>query len=341
MHSISILITKGLNIIYDVIIIGAGPAGISTAVEAKNAGIQNVLLFEKGESHSLSIRKLYTDGKRVDAVYRGEKAECDGIMCIRDGNKESTLEILNQFISDYNLEIKYNSEVEKINKVDDLFNVKISNGEEFTTKTIVVAIGVFGRPNKPEYKIPTELKKNVLFDITSQSLQNKDVLVVGGGNSASEAAEFLVNQNNRVYLSYRKSEFTRMNEVNLKIIYELFESNSVLPMLNTNIKELAADRDKIRVNFFEREPLKVDKIVFQIGGTTPDNFLKALGIEFSNGEAAIRENFETNIPGLFLAGDLVANKKGTIIKAFNTGKKIVQEGICNDYVECELPGNEK
>ena len=57
--------------LYDVIVIGGGPFGIASVVEAKRAGFANVLLLEKGDNHSQTIRKFYKDGKRVDKVYKG------------------------------------------------------------------------------------------------------------------------------------------------------------------------------------------------------------------------------------------------------------------------------
>jgi thioredoxin reductase (NADPH) len=323
--------------IYDILIVGSGPSGISTAVEAKNAGLKNILILEKNETHSFSIRKLYVDGKRVDAAYKGEPAVCDGLLCIADGTKESTLETLNEFIQKHRLEIHYHSEVEKISKENDVFTIRVSHGKNYSAKTVVIAIGVFGRPNKPETKIPPSLKEHILFDITSQVIEQKKVLVVGGGNSAAEAVEFLVHQKNDVFLSYRKETFSKMNTVNEKILGTLFSEHKATPIIPSNIKELQDVNGKVHVHFNECNSVEVDKVIFQIGGTTPDNFLKAIGIDYTNGDVVINEKLETSIPGLYLAGDLIANKKGTIIKAFNTGKKIVREGICEDYLECELP----
>src|SRR5207244_110177 len=79
--------TKIENI--DLLIIGAGPAGLATAVEAQRGGISNLLVVEKGPSHSQMIRTYYKEGKRVDAQYAGVEALCFGILCLHDGNRES------------------------------------------------------------------------------------------------------------------------------------------------------------------------------------------------------------------------------------------------------------
>ena len=322
--------------IYDIIIVGAGPSGVSAAVEAKNVGLQNILLLEKSDDHSFSIRKLYVEGKRVDAAYKGEDVACEGLMCIIEGTKETTLNILDEFIRDYKLEIQYKSEVEKISKINDLFSIHLTNKCVYESKIVVIAIGVFGRPNKPEFKIPSTLKEDILFDVTAQTIENKKVLVVGGGNSAAEAVEFLAHNGNEVFLSYRNETFSKLNQVNEKILQNLFAEKKATPLLNTNIIKIEEENKKAKVFFSETDAVIFDKVVFQIGGSTPENFLKAIGLNFPDGNIVVDENFESIIPGLYLAGDLVANKKGTIIKAFNTGKKIVRGGICEDHLNCEL-----
>jgi 2-polyprenyl-6-methoxyphenol hydroxylase-like FAD-dependent oxidoreductase len=80
----------------DLIIVGAGPAGISTAVEAREAGIERdrILVLEKSPAHSYAIRKYYPDDKRVDAVYKGIPAISEGRITLQDGTKRQTLDSL-------------------------------------------------------------------------------------------------------------------------------------------------------------------------------------------------------------------------------------------------------
>ena len=83
---------------YDLIIIGAGPAGLSMAAEARAAGISadKILILEKGEAHSWSIRKFYPEKKLVEANYKGKPAVCSGVLCIPDLSKDETLTYLDQ-----------------------------------------------------------------------------------------------------------------------------------------------------------------------------------------------------------------------------------------------------
>lgn len=72
---------------YDMVIIGGGPGGIGAAVEAKVLGINSILMIEKGDNHSQTIRKFYKDNKRVDKNYKGQEIELHGNVDFTDGTK--------------------------------------------------------------------------------------------------------------------------------------------------------------------------------------------------------------------------------------------------------------
>ena len=86
--------------IYDIAIIGGGPGGIGSAVESVILGIKDVILFEKGENHSTTIRKFYKENKRVDKDYKGQKVELNGNIYFCDGTKESTLDLFDEIKGD-------------------------------------------------------------------------------------------------------------------------------------------------------------------------------------------------------------------------------------------------
>ena len=92
-----------MNTIYDVVVIGCGPAGMSATIEAR-ANNLSVLVLEKGESHNMSIRKFYKEGKRVDRDYKGQVVELQGNFDFQDGNRESTLEYFDTLLEPINVE---------------------------------------------------------------------------------------------------------------------------------------------------------------------------------------------------------------------------------------------
>lgn len=308
----------------EVLIVGGGPAGISTAVELCRAGLkpEDILVLEKGPQHSYSIQKFYTEGKRVDTDYRGEKAPCEGAMCLLPGNRESAITTIEYFINYYGIRVMVNEGAEKISREGDHFFAITGQGD-FFARYAIVSIGILGKPNKPEYPLPADLKDKIHFDVTSVPITNSHVLVVGGGNTAAEYVQYLANEN-KVAMSYRKKDFHRLNEINEDILKKMKHDKSAELLLGTDIKAVENENGKLKVIFKEGEPRVFDRIVYAIGGTSPEAFLKMSGVEYDGKSPKFNENYETNVSGLFLAGDLVFSK-GTIIKAFNSGKKIAAE----------------
>ena len=170
-------------------------------------------------------------------------------------------------------------------------------------------------------------------------LENEECLVVGGGDTASEYCQYLVEHGNRVTLSYRQTEFSRLNRVNYESLMALEQRGQITIWRGSNIKQVEEDMDKrARVSFDEPAfpPQSFDHIVYALGGTTPTNFLKAIGIAFDGNAPIIKEGYETSVRGLYLIGDLSAGKKGGSINlAFNMAADAMQS-ICGRSPEvCE------
>jgi thioredoxin reductase (NADPH) len=328
---------------YDLLIIGAGPGGIALAAEADASGIDpsQILILEKGSTHNSAIRQLYPEQKLTTANYKGFAARCEGLLCVHDMTKPETLKFFDQIISDYHINLLFNAEVFGMRRLEAeggaRFGVASSQGV-FESKVLACGIGIFGRPNKPkEYRLPPTLKDRLLFDMTSHMIQNETVLVVGGGDTAAEFVQYLRQQGNRVTLSYRKSDFTRLNQENLDSLMTMEEQGEVEILRSSNIKEIKDDSGLPSITFAEPEhPARLfDRVIFALGGTTPTNFLRTLGIAFNGDGPVFDEAGATNVPGLYLIGDLVVGKKGgSIITAFNSAVRAMKS-ICARDLTCK------
>jgi len=304
-------------------VIGAGPAGIATAIEAKANNIEPVVVLEKGESVCNTIVKFYKPGKRVDAYYRKKDIKPIGICSFETETKEEFLQRIEKWIKEWNLDIKLKSEVTNIKKNDQGYEILIKDKPEYLSEFVVIAIGIFGKPNKPSYPIPKELKGKVFLEPPLEIPENKKILVVGGGNTAAEVACALC-ESNQVFLSYRRPKFFRINEINLKNLEEKEKQGKLKLLMATDIEKIEPYNDRIKVFFKDGKEEIYDLIYYCLGGTTPKNFLKRIGIEFNeNGEPLIDEFFETNLPKVFLAGD-IALKQGSIMKAFNSAHIVIK-----------------
>jgi len=325
---------------YDMIIIGAGPAGISMATEARAAGVPsaNLLILEKAVEHSFSIKKYYPDNKLVTANYKGFEAVCTGVMTLVDSSKHETISYLDRTISENAITVRYEETVFKIHKYPDQqkFTITTDKGS-YDTVVVVIAIGILGKPNKPEYRLPASLKDRILYDVTTTDLSaGEDVLVVGGGDSASEYCQYLVQKGNRVTLSYRRDDFSRMNHINRQSILALAERGQVEVLYSSKVAAVTDAGGKPAVLFSSpgAAPRRFDYILYALGGTTPRNFLKTIGIEFDGEDPYVREAHETNVKGMFLIGDLSAGTKGgSIIWAFNSANTAMRR-ICREYLRC-------
>src|SRR4051812_37239227 len=325
----------------DLVIVGGGPAGISTAVEAREAGIDRdaIVILEKGPAHSYAIRKFYPDDKRVDAVYKGIPAISEGRITLADGTKQQTLDFLGDTIRQFELNVRYGEGVEYIRKLygEQRFEIITAQGN-YQATVVVIAIGILGKPNQPDYKIPrNELRGRVHWDVTSEKLLGERALVVGGGDSAADFVHYLVARGFKVDLSYRKAEISRMNQINIADVHGMQQAGRLALLMPTDIERLEIDQGRPRVVFRQVPARTYDHVVYALGGSTPAGFLQATGIELRGGEPLLKEGGETSVSGLFLTGDLTAGKKGgSIISAFNSGVAAMRV-ICRDYLNCPIP----
>ncbi|WP_345993109.1 NAD(P)-binding domain-containing protein [Sulfurimonas sp. HSL-1716] len=305
--------------VYDMVIVGAGPAGIAAAVESYLLGIRNILMLEKDENHNATIRKYYKDNKRVDKDWKGQKVELDGNIYFLDGTKETTLDFFDEVIKAHGVELVTHTEVSKIEKSGEIFDVFIAGGS-IKAKYVVVTIGRMGKPNKPEYKIPTNIKKRVGYTLDDCS-EGEKILVVGGGDSAIEYAVDLSPKND-VSICYRRETFRRANPINQRDIANAIAHSEVRPILGVNISALEDEEGRVRVVYDEIEPEIYDRVIYAIGGTTPSAFLASSGIEEQDGKPVHDDNYETAIEGLFVAGDITQESGGSIALGLNHGYKI-------------------
>lgn len=305
--------------LYELAIIGAGPAGIATAIESYVLGMRDIIVLEKDENHNATIRKFYKDNKRVDKDWKGQKVELDGTIYFMDGTKESTLDFFDQLLDNEVIELKTHTEVQKIVKKEGEFEVFIAGGS-IRAKYVVVTIGRMGKPNKPDYKIPPSIKSQIHFTLDGCS-QGEKVMVVGGGDSAIEYAVELCDRN-EVSICYRRGTFRRANPTNQADIEKAVSDGKIRALLNTEITELESESGKVKVIFGDGGSELFDRLVYAIGGTTPSGFLQSSGIREEEGKPVHDENYQTNIPGLFVAGDITQESGGSIALGLNHGYAI-------------------
>ena len=313
-----------MNTIYDVIVIGCGPAGMSAALEARAKNL-SVLVLEKGESHNMSIRKFYKEGKRVDRDYKGQVVELKGELDFQDGNRESTLEFFDTLLKPINVE--YQSDVESVSQSEGVFSVNTSDNRSFKARFVIIGIGKMGQPNKPSYAIPPTIRKSVNFNANDARSEEK-ILVVGGGNSAVEYAIDLAQntQGGSVTLNYRRKEFTRINDINAKELESALSNGRLMGRFGIDIIELSDEYGKVAVKFSDESKEVFDRVIYAIGGATPVDFLKKCGIKTDEkGVPLVSQTLESSVKNLFVAGDIALKSGGSIALAIKHSYDIMNE----------------
>jgi len=271
---------------YDVVIIGAGPAGISATLEASKRNLKSVTLEQDtlGGTVSNFPRAKIVMTSHMDLPLHGK-------VKLSETSKSELLDLWHEVISKNNIRINEQEKVESIEKQGDLFIIQTKKGH-YSSKSVLLSIGRRGSPRK--LNIPGEENEKVAYRLLEPELiQNQKVLVVGGGDSAIENALLLADENNKVTLSYRGESFSRIKTKNLQRINKASENGEVTVILNSEVSEIL-DKSVILKLKDSADPkvIENDLVFIFAGGILPTKFLEEIGIKITKkfGDAILKHN---------------------------------------------------
>lgn len=266
--------TQRLPGVLDLVVVGAGPAGISASLRAIERKL-NYLTLERDEVGGTVAKyprqKLVMTSPVEFPMYgKFKKMQL---------SKENLLAFWDMVLNRADFNVCTGAKVEDIKKGEDGVFTVVTGTNQYRTRAVILALGRAGEPRKLGVK--GEDLPNVMYRlIEADHYINKKILVVGGGDSAVEAAMGLANQSgNQVTLSYRSERFSRIKERNAKRIEECMRSGKVRVLFNSNPIEFKPESVILEVSGTKQE-IPNDFVWIFAGGTPPNAFLKKIGVGF-------------------------------------------------------------
>jgi thioredoxin reductase (NADPH) len=260
---------------FDVVIVGAGPAGISACLTAKKLGLKFILL----EQDTLG-GTVFTFPRQKIVMTSPMDLPLFGKVKLYQTRKAELLDLWQTVLRKNNLTIQENSKVDSIDPENGLFKVTTLKGNQYTAAMVLLAIGRRGTPRK--LNIPGELMEKVAYRLLEpEDISDKNIIVVGGGDSAVESALLLADKNH-VILSYRNEVFNRIKPLNNTALNEALAAGKIEVRLSSNLISIEDDSVLLSVGE-DAEPLKLknDLVYIFAGGELPTQFLEKAGIKIT------------------------------------------------------------
>jgi thioredoxin reductase/NAD-dependent dihydropyrimidine dehydrogenase PreA subunit len=260
--------------IHDVLIVGAGPAGISASLRAIEHKLNYITLErdEIGGTVAKYPRQKLVMTSPVEFPMYGKFKKMQL-------SKENLLAFWDMILNRSDFNVVTSEKVEDIRKDENGIFLVLSAHNQYRARAVVLALGRAGEPRKLGAR-GEELPKVMYRLIEADHYINKKILVIGGGDSAVEAAMGLAHQvGNEVTLSYRQERFSRIKERNVKRLDDCIKTGKVKVLFNSNPVEFTAESAILEVGGSRRE-IPNDFVWIFAGGTPPNDFLKKIGVQF-------------------------------------------------------------
>jgi len=259
--------------IIDCVIVGAGPAGLSAMLSAKEKALSIVAIDQDSAGGTVSH---FPRGKLV--MTAPANMPLVGKVKFKEVSKETLMNFWLSLIKKYNLKINQNETMLDIERDENGLFTLSTNKQKYLTKSILLAIGRRGTPRKLGVE-GEELSKVVYRLIDPEQYKNEDILIVGGGDSALEAACSIAELGLcHVSISYRNDSFNRAKAKNRKRINELIKNGSIELFMSSQVNSI--QKLKVELNYRD-EIISINNnaVIICAGGVLPTPFLKKVGIK--------------------------------------------------------------
>jgi putative YpdA family bacillithiol system oxidoreductase len=256
----------------DVVIVGAGPAGLSATLQAEKSSLRHITIDQEDIGGT-----VLTYPRQKIVMTQPMEIPLYGKYSHREIQKEELLDLWHDIIKRTNVNVQTHERLESVVRTNGCFEVTTSR-DRYAARHVLLAIGRRGTPRK--LNVPGEMSSKVTYKLLEpEQYRHKKLLVVGGGDSAIEAALALAAEpGTDVTLSYRKSSFSRLKEENLNAISAAIKSGAVASVLESHVDRI--DNTSVTLGYDGKTSEIPNDFVFVfIGGELPTPFLEKLGVK--------------------------------------------------------------
>jgi thioredoxin reductase len=260
--------------VYDIAIVGGGPAGLTAAALARERGLSSVLLEQEAD---LGGTILHYPRRKLVLV---QALEMPFLGALKEGEyeKEDLIETFQELTRRARINVRFNAKVTAVTRSNGFFDVRAS-GLALPARFVILALGRRGTPRK--LGVSGEDLPKVMYQLLdAATYQDARILVVGGGDSAVEATIGLARQRgNKVTLSYRREKLVRIKKKNEERVSELMSKGRAKALFGSEVTEILTDC--VRLKLGERVvELPNDYVFVFAGGEPPFGLLRQMGIRF-------------------------------------------------------------
>ncbi|HEY5865727.1 MAG TPA: NAD(P)-binding domain-containing protein [Candidatus Tectomicrobia bacterium] len=317
--------------IYKVIVVGAGPGGLSAAARAKENQLE-YLIFDKGELGN-TLYEDYQFGKFVQAFPATIPARSD--LSFQAGSREEILGGWNSYADEHHLDVHKRDAVTAVTRQDGFFEVQ-TQAATYRASNVILAIGKLGNPR--HLTIPGAESEHVEYRLKNPAdYTGKDILVVGDGDSAAEVALALAEQN-RVSIFSRRTGFFRMNDALQSQVNQKIESKEMTVYFSADLERIEPEVAYLLVGDHQ-VPVKAQHIFVKIGAEMPRGFLEQCGVTFASQDPEalplLDANYQSVVPGLYLVGSV--GGKDLIKYGLNQGYEVVEHLVGHEVEPADEP----
>ena len=268
----------------DVVIVGAGPAGVSASLAAKQHGLRFVTI-EQEDSLGGSV---YHYPRNKIAMTAPVNLPLVGKVNMYEISKEELLAFWQRVIGEHQLDIHFQERMEAVTPYDGSFKV-ITSKEAYVTKNVLLTIGRRGTPRK--LNVQGEEQAKVVYRlIDPEQYRGQHVLVVGGGDSALEAAMAIAQETGTtVTLSYRGKAFDRVKEKNRLRLEKMESQGALTVLLGSQVTCIGRESVTLNTQAVESLTLENEAVIICAGGILPTPFLKEINVMVETHYGTVRK----------------------------------------------------